>query len=76
MTAGTLLTLVMSAWQGLPAVTITTGEALIALGPVALDLPQFAPLTIDRPLDITIVGGSAQDFLFSLDVVPILGGWF
>jgi hypothetical protein len=75
MSAGTLLTLALPAWRGLPALVITDGEALTALGPVTLDNPIYEPLSIDRPLDITIVGGSAQDFLFSLDVAPILNGW-
>ncbi len=76
LSAGTLITLEMPAWKGLPAVVITAGESLAALGVIALDLPQWAPLTIDRPLDITIAAGTAQDFILSLEVTPILNGWF
>jgi hypothetical protein len=75
MAAGTLLTLALPAWRGLPAVVITSGEALAALGPVTLDAPIYEPLTIDRPLDITIAAGGNEEFLFSLDVAPILNGW-
>lgn len=76
LSAGTTITLSLPAWNGLPAVDITVDAILTAEGVVALDAPIWAPLPVDRPLDIIIEGGSAQDFIVSLEVTPILNGWF
>lgn len=76
LSAGTLVELSLPAWKGLPAIDLVLAGDLTALGPVTLDTPVWAPLTIDRPLDLTMNAGTAQDFAISLEVTPILNGWF
>lgn len=76
LSALTLVQLTLPAWKGLPAVNLVVDGDLAAVGQVTVDNPIWAPLTIDRPLDIELEAGTNQDFAISLEVTPILNGWF
>lgn len=76
LSAGTLLQLTLPAWQSLPAINLVVDGDLAVAGQVTVDAPIWAPLPIDRPLDLEIEVGTAQDFAISLEVTPILNGWF
>lgn len=76
LTGGTAL-IELPAFEGQPAITLAAALPLNVAGVVALDTPILAPLATDRPLNITITGGTADETaVLSLLVTPTLNGWY
>jgi hypothetical protein len=71
-------TLVLKGVGGGPDITLVTGADfdLTVAGPVVLDNPVWAPLTNTRPLQITVVGGTAgEKVVASVLATPAETAW-